>query len=73
MKSRSWLSAALLGLGIAAGLLGKFNAGFFLVGLILAGFSVPAYRAVLLSSKSILTLVAFFAAVTPTALWALSH
>ena len=73
MKSRSWLSAALLGLGIAAGLLGKFNAGFFLVGLILAGLSVPAYRAVLLSSKSILTLVAFFAAVTPTALWALSH
>ncbi|MBA8880852.1 ArnT family glycosyltransferase [Phyllobacterium myrsinacearum] len=73
MKSRSWLSAALLGLGIAAGLLGKFNAGFFLIGMILAGFSIPSYRAVLLSSKSILTLLVFLAAVGPTALWALSH
>ncbi len=73
MKSRSWLSAALLGLGIAAGLLGKFNAGFFLIGLILAGFSIPAYRAVLLSPKSILTLVVFWGAITPTGLWALSH
>jgi hypothetical protein len=73
MKSRSWHSAALLGLGIASGLLGKFNASFFLVALILAGLSVPAYRSVLLSRKSILTLLAFVAAVTPTGLWALAH
>ncbi|QND53248.1 glycosyl transferase [Phyllobacterium sp. 628] len=73
MKSRSWHSAVLLGLGVAAGLLGKFNASFFLIGLVLAGFSVPAYRAVLLSRTTIWTLVAFIAAVTPTGLWALSH
>lgn len=73
MKSRSWLSAALLGIGIAAGLLGKFNASFFLVALILAGLSLPDYRAVLLSRKSILALLTFLAAVTPTGLWALAH
>ncbi len=73
MKSRSWLSAVLLGLGIAAGLLGKFNASFFLIALILAGFSIPAYRAVLLSRTSIATVLAFLAAVAPTGLWALAH
>ncbi|CAN7431475.1 glycosyltransferase family 39 protein [Phyllobacterium sp. LjRoot231] len=73
MKSRSWISAALLGLGIASGLLGKFNASFFLIALILAGFSIPAYRSVLLSRKSIMTLVVFIIAVTPTGLWTLAH
>ncbi len=73
MKSRSWISAALLGLGIAAGFLGKFNASFFLLALILAGFSIPAYRSVLLSCKSILTLIVFIAAITPTGLWTLAH
>jgi len=73
MKSRSWHSAALLGLGIASGLLGKFNASFFLVGLILAGVSIPAYRSVLLTRKSLLTLFVFLAAITPTGLWTLAH
>ena len=73
MKSRSWHSAALLGLGVAAGLLGKFNASFFLVALIAAGLSIPAYRQVLLSRPSIAAVVAFAVAVTPTALWALEH
>jgi 4-amino-4-deoxy-L-arabinose transferase-like glycosyltransferase len=73
MKSRSWHSAALLGLGVASGLLGKFNASFFLLGLIAAGFSIPAYRSVLLSRKSLLALLVFVIAVTPTGIWALSH
>lgn len=73
MKSRSWLSAALLGLGIAAGVLGKFNAAFFMIALVLAGLSIPAYRSVLLSRKSILTLLMFAMAVAPTGLWALGH
>lgn len=73
MKSRSWHSAALLGLGIASGLLGKFNASFFLIGLILAGFSIPEYRAVLLTRKSILILLVFITAIAPTGLWTLSH
>ncbi|MEK1889356.1 MAG: glycosyltransferase family 39 protein [Phyllobacterium sp.] len=73
MKSRSWLSAALLGLGIAAGLLGKFNASFLLIALILAGFSIPNYRSVLLSRPSLAAVLAFAAAVTPTGLWALAH
>jgi len=73
MRSRSWYSAVLLGLGIAAGLLGKFNASFFLIALILAGLSIPAYRSVLVSRTSIAAVLTFVVAVTPTALWALSH
>lgn len=73
MKSRSWLSAALLGLGLASGLLGKFNAAFFMAALILAGLSIPTYRSVLLSRKSILTVLVFVGAITPTSLWALGH
>lgn len=73
LKSRSWHSAALLGLAFACGLLGKFNASFFLIALILAGLSIPAYRSVLLSCKSVLSAVVFIAAVTPTGLWALAH
>ncbi|MRG57251.1 glycosyl transferase [Phyllobacterium sp. SYP-B3895] len=73
IKSRSWHSAVLLGLGIAAGLLGKFNASFFLIALILAGLSIPSYRAVLLSRPTIVAVLAFVVAVTPTGLWALAH
>jgi hypothetical protein len=73
MKARSWHSAALLGLGIASGLLGKFNASFFLIGLISAGLSVPEYRAVLLTRKSIVVALVFIAAIAPTGLWTLSH
>ncbi|MCX8282572.1 glycosyltransferase family 39 protein [Phyllobacterium sp. 0TCS1.6C] len=73
MKSRSWLSAALLGLGLAAGLLGKFNAAFFMVAIVIAGLSIPAYRAVLLSRRSLVTLVVFLVAIGPTALWSLEH
>ncbi|PSH68511.1 glycosyl transferase [Phyllobacterium brassicacearum] len=73
MKSRSWLSAMLLGLGFACALLGKFNASFFLLALILAGISIPVYRSVLLSRTSILAALAFAAAIAPTGLWALAH
>ena len=73
MKSRSWYSAAALGLAFACGLLGKFNASFFLIALILAGLSLPAFRSVLLSRKSILALLVFVVAVAPTGLWALAH
>ncbi|MGH6862627.1 MAG: glycosyl transferase, partial [Phyllobacterium sp.] len=73
MRSSSWLSAALLGLGLAAGLLGKFNAAFFMAALILAGLSIPAYRPVILSRRSIATLLAFSVAIAPTGLWTLAH
>jgi 4-amino-4-deoxy-L-arabinose transferase-like glycosyltransferase len=73
MKSRSWLSAGVLGLAIAAGVLGKFNAVFFMAALILAGLSIPAYRSVLLSRKSFLTVMTLIVAIAPTSLWAIGH
>lgn len=73
MKSRSWHSAVLLGLGFACALLGKFNASFFILALILAGLSIPVYRSVLLSRTSILAVLTFVLAVAPTGLWALVH
>lgn len=73
MRSRSWLSAALWGLGMAAALLGKFNAGFFVAALLVTGLLVPDYRKVILSRTSLLTLAVFVAALLPTALWMLDH
>ncbi|MGH6862420.1 MAG: hypothetical protein ACRECY_19420, partial [Phyllobacterium sp.] len=41
--------------------------------LILAGLSIPAYRPVILSRRSIATLLAFSVAIAPTGLWTLAH
>ena len=73
MRSRGWASAALLGLTMALALLGKFNAGFFVGGLVLATMTIPAYRPVLFSSKSIVTLAAFAVTLTPPVLWMLNN
>lgn len=73
MRSKSWLSAALWGLGMAAALLGKFNAGFFVAALLVTGLLVPDYRKVVLSRTSLLTLAVFVVALLPTALWMLDH
>lgn len=50
MRARHAGSAAALGAAMAAALLGKFNASFFLIMLIVTGLLMPEYRRILLSS-----------------------
>ncbi len=73
MKSRSWPAAAIFGIAIAAGLLGKFNAIFFMTALAAAALTIPEYRSVVLSRKSITTVVTFVLCSAPTSFWALTH
>ncbi|MET3582360.1 4-amino-4-deoxy-L-arabinose transferase-like glycosyltransferase [Mesorhizobium robiniae] len=73
MKSKSWFSAVALGLAAAAALLGKLNATFFILALLVAGFSVSDYRRTLLSRTGLLTLVVLVAALAPVGLWMLEH
>jgi 4-amino-4-deoxy-L-arabinose transferase-like glycosyltransferase len=73
MRSRSALSAGLLGLAMAAALLGKFNAGFFIVALIIAGLTVSEYRRTILKRQSLITAVVFVICLAPTAVWMLHH
>ncbi|WP_420962815.1 ArnT family glycosyltransferase [Brucella sp. IR073] len=73
MRARSPLSAGLFGLAMAAALLGKFNAGFFLVTLVLAALTIPAYRAALLSRQTFISIGVFALCLAPTGIWMLHH
>ncbi|GGA83497.1 glycosyl transferase [Brucella endophytica] len=73
MRSRTSLSAGLFGLAMAAALLGKFNAGFFIATLMIAALTVPAYRTALLSRQTFISIGVFAILLAPTALWMLNH
>lgn len=73
MRARHAVSAAAFGAAMAAALLGKFNASFFLLMLLITGLSVAEYRKILLSKLSLVTLLAFAVCFAPTGLWMLAH
>ena len=73
MRKRSLISAAALGVAMAAAILGKFNASFFLIMLIVTGLLIPEYRRILLSKLSLITVLVFAICAGPTALWMLAH
>ncbi|WP_433760249.1 glycosyltransferase family 39 protein [Brucella anthropi] len=73
MRRRSVVSAAALGIAMAAAILGKFNASFFLIMLIMTGLLIPEYRRILLSKLSFVTILAFAICFGPTALWMFAH
>lgn len=73
MRRQSILPAIVLGITMAAALLGKFNASFFLIMLVTAGLLVGEYRQILLSRRSLWTLFSFVACLTPTMTWMLRH
>ncbi|MFK0685141.1 glycosyltransferase family 39 protein [Ochrobactrum sp. BD67] len=73
MRARRAGSAAALGAAMAAALLGKFNASFFLIMLIVTGLLIPEYRRILLSKLSFVTVLTFAICFGPTALWMLAH
>ncbi|WP_273726503.1 glycosyltransferase family 39 protein [Brucella gallinifaecis] len=73
MRARNAVSAAALGITMAAAMLGKFNASLFVLMLIITGLSVAEYRKILLSKFSLVTIAAFAICFTPTALWMLAH
>ncbi len=73
MRARHAGSAAALGIAMAAAILGKFNASFFLAMLIVTGLLVAEYRKVLLSKLSLVTVLAFAVCFGPTAFWMLAH
>ncbi len=73
MRARHAGSAAALGAAMAAALLGKFNASFFLLMLIVTGLLIPEYRRILLSKLSFVTILAFAICFGPTAFWMLAH
>ena len=73
MRDRHAVSAAALGIAMAAAILGKFNASLFVIMLIVTGLSVADYRKVLLSRLSFITITAFAICFTPTANWMLAH
>ncbi len=73
MRRRSVVSAAVLGIAMAAAILGKFNASFFLIMLIMTGLLIPEYRRILLSKLSFVTILAFAICFGPTALWMFAH
>ena len=73
MRRKSFASAVLFGLAVAAALLGKPNASIFIAALVLTALTVADYRRVLLSRYGVVALVVALAALTPTALWMLDH
>ncbi len=73
MRARHVGSAAVLGITMAAAILGKFNASLFIIMLIVTALSIPEYRKILLSKLSIVTIIAFGAAFAPTGMWMLAH
>ncbi len=73
MRARRAGSAAALGVAMAAALLGKFNASFFLIMLIVTGLLIPEYRRILLSKLSLVTVLAFAICFGPTAFWMFAH
>ncbi|RCS25383.1 glycosyl transferase [Phyllobacterium salinisoli] len=73
MRSRSALSAALFGLAMAAAFLGKFNASFFLLTLLVTSLTIADYRKVLLSRLSLVTIAVSALCLAPTGLWMLQH
>ncbi|MCL7996977.1 glycosyltransferase family 39 protein [Brucella sp. 21LCYQ03] len=73
MRDRHTLSAAALGITMAAAMLGKFNASLFVVMLIATGLSIAEYRRVLLSKLSFVTIATFAICFTPTLLWMVAH
>lgn len=73
MRDRNAVSAAALGITMAAAILGKFNASLFVIMLIVTGLSIAEYRKILLSKLSFVTIAAFAICFTPTAIWMLAH
>lgn len=73
MRARNAVSAAAFGAAMTAALLGKFNASFFLLMLLITGLSITEYRKVLLSKLSLVTLLVFALCFAPTGLWMLAH
>lgn len=73
LRARHAGSAIVLGVAMAAALLGKFNASFFLIMLIVTGLLIPEYRRILLSKLSLVTVLAFAVCFGPTAIWMLAH
>jgi hypothetical protein len=73
MRARHAGSAAALGAAMAAALLGKFNASFFLIMQIVQAFSFPNIARHSFPSVSLVTLLAFAICFGPTATWMLAH
>ncbi|YBV97164.1 glycosyltransferase family 39 protein [Phyllobacteriaceae bacterium JZ32] len=73
MRSRSILSAAVFGLTMASAFLGKFNASFFLLTLVVTALTITDYRKVLLSRLSFVTMAVSALCLAPTGVWMLQH
>ncbi|WP_374830299.1 ArnT family glycosyltransferase [Daeguia caeni] len=73
MHRQNAVSALLFGLAMAAAPLGKLNATFFIVMVLVTGLSIAPYRKVLLSRLSCITLLGFLLVLAPTAFWMLTH
>ena len=64
---------ALVGAISAGGILSKYTFAVFLLGTLLAGLSLPAFRRRLLHPKLLVALVVFAALLAPHLLWVLGH
>lgn len=67
------VSYLLVGLCWGAGLLGKYNYGIFLVGLLAASLTISDYRTVILRSRMLYALGVMLAVVAPHVIWAATH
>jgi hypothetical protein len=73
VTQRKFIQYALLGLCVSAGLLSKFNYGVFLLALMLAAFTIPEGRAVLLNWRSLLSFALIVVILYFPSVWMLAH
>jgi len=73
MKKRSFLTAVMLGLAIAAAILGKYNAGLFVLALFLAALALPETRLSLKTGQFVLSLIVAVLAMAPALLFMILH
>jgi Dolichyl-phosphate-mannose-protein mannosyltransferase len=73
LARRDMASHLLFGAAAGLAILAKFNDVIFVVAMVAAALSVPAYRATILDKRFLLGVVVLLLVIAPTALWSLDH
>lgn len=73
VRTGTTLAYLLFGVAAALSMLSKFNDSIFMVAILLAAISVPAYRAVIVSRRFLLSIVAMLLVLMPTIIWSVAN
>lgn len=73
VTKRTIAAYVLFGLAAALSMLSKFNDSIFMIAILLAAISIPAYRPVILNRRFLISLAATLVALLPTIIWSISN